>query len=67
VRDEDVVVFGFRDAAHAAANGGQPLAPTIRSMDLWSVRERGVESATREALPILSEMLGRPGLDSSRC
>jgi arginase len=50
VRDEDVVVFGFRDAARAAADGSQPLAPTIRSMDLWSVRGRGVESATREAL-----------------
>jgi arginase len=50
VRDEEVVVFGFRDAARAAADGSQPLAPTIRSMDLWSVRGRGVESATREAL-----------------
>jgi Arginase family len=27
LRDEDVVVFGFRDADHAAAEGSQPLAP----------------------------------------
>jgi arginase len=58
VRDADVVVFGFRDAAHAAADGSQPLAPTIRSMDLWSVRERGVESATREALAYLARTAG---------
>jgi arginase len=58
VRDEDVVVFGFRDAAHAAAEGSQPLAPSIRAMDLWSVREQGVQRAAHEAL---AHLAGRDG------
>jgi arginase len=57
LRDEDVVVFGYRDAEHAAAEGSQPLAPTIRAMDLWSVREHGVERAVGDALAHLQ----RPG------
>jgi arginase len=59
VRDEDVVVFGFRDAAHAAAEGSQPLAPAIRAMDLWSVREQGVQRAARQALAHLAGKDGR--------
>ena len=51
LRDEDVVVFGFRDADHAAAEGSQPLAPTIHAMDLPSVRERGAEQAAFDAWP----------------
>jgi arginase len=50
VRDEDAVVFGFRDAERAAAEGSQPLAPTLRAMDLQAVRARGVERAIRDAL-----------------
>src|ERR671922_1871968 len=50
LRDEDVVVCGFRDADHAAAEGSRPLAPTIRAIDLRSVRERGAERAARDAL-----------------
>ena len=57
VRDEDTVVFGFRDAEHAAAEGSRPLAPTIRSMDLPTLRRRGVESALGDALAHLL----RPG------
>ena len=45
VRDEDVVAFAFRDAEHAAAEGSQPLPPTLRALDLATVRERGVERA----------------------
>jgi arginase family enzyme len=48
--DEDVVVFGFRDADHAAAEGSQPLAPTIQAMDLPSVRDRGGEGAGGDVL-----------------
>jgi arginase len=61
VRDEDVVVFGFRDAAHAAAEGSQPLAPTIQAMDLWSVRELGVDRAGRGALAHLERNHGPAG------
>jgi arginase len=61
VRDEDVVVFGFRDAEHAAAEGSQPLAPTLRAMDLLAVRERGVERATRDALAHLERKDGPAG------
>ena len=61
LRDEDVVVFGFRDADHAAAEGSQPLAPTIHAMDLPSVRERGAEQAARDALTRLERTGGPVG------
>jgi arginase len=57
LRDEDVVVFGVRDADHAAAEGSRPLAPTIHAIDLPAVRERGAEQAARDALTRLE----RPG------
>jgi len=50
VHDEDVVVFVFRDAEQAAAEGSQPLAPNLRAMDLGTVRERGVARAAHDAL-----------------
>ena len=61
VRDEDVVVFGFRDAEHAAAEGSQPLAPTLHAMDLWSLRDQGVERAARDALAHLGRDDGPAG------
>jgi arginase len=61
VLDEDVVVFGFRDAEHSAAEGSQPLAPTLRAMDLAAVRELGVERATRDALAHLERKDGPTG------
>jgi arginase len=60
-RDEDVVVFGFRDAEHAAAEGSQPLAPTLQAMDLWSLRDQGVERAARDALAHLGRDDGPAG------
>jgi arginase len=50
VLDQDVVVFGFRDAEVAASEGSQPLAPTLHALDLRTVRGRGVERAARNAL-----------------
>jgi arginase len=41
VRDEDVIVVGFRDAELAAAEGSRPLPPTIKALDLTAVRSRG--------------------------
>jgi arginase len=61
VRDEDVVVFGFRDAEHAAAEGSQPLAPALYAMDLWSLRDQGVERAARDALAHLGRDDGPAG------
>jgi arginase len=61
LRDEDVVVFGFRDADHAAAEGSQPLAPTIHAMDLALVRERGAGRAARDALAHLERTGGPAG------
>jgi arginase len=61
MREEDAVVFAFRDAEHAAAEGSQPLPPTIPAIDLATVRERGVERAAREALAHLEREGGPAG------
>jgi len=61
VRDEDTVVFAFRDAEQAAAEGSQPLPPTLLAMDLGTVRERGVEQAAGEALAHLEREDGGNG------
>jgi arginase len=61
LRDEDVVVFGFRDADHAAADRSQPLAPTISAIDLASVRDHGAERAARDALAHLQRAGGPAG------
>jgi arginase len=61
LRDEDVVVFGFRDAEHADAEGSQPLAPTIHAIDLTTVRERGAGQAARDALAHLERAGGPAG------
>jgi arginase len=61
VLDEDVVVFGFRDAAHAAAEGSRLLAPALRALDLAAVRERGIEWATLDALAHLERKGGPTG------
>jgi arginase len=61
VRDEDTVVFGFRDTEHAAAEGSQPLAPTLHAIDLQAVRKLGVGQAMREALAHLEREDGPAG------
>jgi arginase len=61
VRDEDIVVFAFRDAEHAAAEGSRPLPPTILAIDLATVRKRGIERAAREALAHLEREDGPAG------
>lgn len=59
VRDEDVVVFGQRDAAQAAKEGSQPLPPEIFTRDLATLRHTGAEAAARAAIAHLT----RPELD----
>ncbi|WP_327266568.1 arginase family protein [Streptomyces sp. NBC_01232] len=50
LRDEDVVAFGFRDAAESARAGMQPLPPRLHTIDLDGVRAIGAAAAVREAI-----------------
>jgi arginase len=60
IRDEDVVVFGRRDAEEAKEAGSQRIEDTtIALIDLATVRDRGVERAVGDAL----ERVVRPELD----
>lgn len=58
VRDEDVVVLGFRDAEDAAAHGSQPLPSSIRALTLDEVRRLGAERAAGSALDHLTRKGG---------
>jgi arginase len=55
VRDEDVVVLGFRDANEAASYGSQPLPLTIKAIDLAEVRRSGAEAAATTAIGHLAK------------
>jgi arginase len=56
VRDEDVVVFGRRDAADAEAHGSQRIEDTAIAMtDLAAVRAAGIEVAAASAVERLSK------------
>jgi arginase len=59
VRYEDAFAFGFRDAHEQAQYGACPLPANLRSFDLATVRELGVERAAQAAL----EHLTRAELD----
>ena len=59
VRDEDVVVLGFRNSEEAASYGSQPLPPATKAIDLAQVRRFGAERAAMHAVGELS----RDGLD----
>jgi arginase len=54
VRTEDVVAFGFRDAAESAQAGMQPLPAQLRVIDLDGVRETGAHVAARRAVDWLA-------------
>ncbi|GAA4073411.1 arginase family protein [Streptomyces shaanxiensis] len=54
VRDEDVVAFGFRDAAESAEAGMQPLPAGLHAVDLDGVRASGVGTAARRAVDRLA-------------
>jgi arginase len=57
VRDEDVVVLGFRDAAEQAESASQPLPEATHAIDLDVIRAVGIESAAQRAI----DHLTRPG------
>jgi arginase len=50
VRDEDVVLFGARDAEQARQYGSQPLPDTVCAIDLEAVRRLGVDAAAEAAV-----------------
>ncbi|MDQ1012791.1 arginase [Streptomyces sp. V4I23] len=54
LRDEDVVAFGFRDAAESARAGMQPLPPRLHAMGLDRVRAAGAAAAARQAVDHLA-------------
>ena len=54
VRDEDVVVLGFRDAEEAARYGSQLPPPEMRTIDLAEVRRSGIDAAAHEAVDRVS-------------
>ena len=59
VRDEDVAVLAFRDAAEQAEYGSPPLPEAMLAMDLAAVRHDGAERAAERAL----EQVACTGLD----
>jgi arginase len=61
VRDEDAVVFAFRDAEEQARFGSQALPLEILAFDLARVREHGVETSAREAVRHLTREHGAGG------
>ncbi|MFD8411467.1 MULTISPECIES: arginase family protein [unclassified Streptomyces] len=50
LRDEDVVAFGFRDAAESAEAGMQPLPDGLYAVGLEDVRAVGAAAAARRAV-----------------
>jgi arginase len=50
VRDEDVVLYGPRDAEQAEHYGSQPVPDTLRTIDLAEVRQLGIHAAARCAV-----------------
>ena len=54
VRDEDVVVFGFRDADEQRHYGSQSLPPQMLALDLAEVRRLGIQRAAQRAVEYLT-------------
>jgi arginase len=50
VRDEDVVLFGPRDAEQAKQYGSQPVPDALCTVDLDEIRRLGVDRAARAAV-----------------
>ena len=54
VRDDDIVAFGFRDAAESREYGSQDIRETaIHALELEEVRELGAAAAAEQAVGIL--------------
>lgn len=61
INDEDVVVFGFRDADEQTAYGSPPLPREIVAFDLATVRSRGIDATARDAVGRLTRNGGPDG------
>ncbi len=59
VRDDDIVVFGFRDEEEAFEHGSQPLPPSIVAFSEKALRQEGFWPSVEKALALLC----RPDLD----
>jgi arginase len=58
VRDEDSVVFAFRDTEEQVHYGSQTLPPGMLALDLTRVRECGVEAGAQKAVRHLTRERG---------
>jgi arginase len=58
VSDEDIVVFGYRDAAEQAEYGSQPLPPALLAIPLDEIRSGGIAPAIQKALAHLQHSGG---------
>jgi arginase len=54
VLDEDVVAFGCRDQGEQLAYGSQPLPEGLLSIDLATIRHRGIAAASGDAVAHLT-------------
>jgi len=61
VRDDDVVVYAYRDAASQVRNRSQPLPDDLMAIDRDQVRRLGVDTAMREAISHLTRNGGPDG------
>jgi arginase len=61
VRDDDVVVFGYRNFASLVRNRCQPLPTDLLAMDRSQIRRLGIETATDEAVARLVREGGPQG------
>jgi arginase len=61
VHDDDVVVFGYRDAEEQQAYGSQPLPPELLAFDLAQIRRSGVDAAASDAVAYLTRAAGPDG------
>jgi arginase len=61
VRDEDVVVFGFRDVQEQIKYKSQPLPADALALQLRDVRKLGIERAARRAVEHLTQDPGTEG------
>lgn len=59
VREGDVVAVGFRDHEQQRQDGSPPLPASVLALDLFAVRDRGIDAVAVEALVRLT----RPGVD----
>lgn len=61
VRDDDVVLYGYRDGEEQLTYGSQPIPPTLLALDLESIRRLGARRAAHRAIARLTRSGGPAG------